>query len=453
MPPETKHLPVKDLVIDLGNYRTLYQNSEVDAVIAMIAVRPDPFWALMESLLDDGYHPTENILVLKDLSQGQPNFGVKEGNRRIGALKLAFGYIKSNRIDIPEDLEAKIKKITPDWKKANLTVPCTIYESADAEVVDKIVNLTHGKSQLAGRDVWRAVGRARHNRDKNGASEPALDVLEKFLRNTSDLSPSQVISWGGDYPITVLDEALKNLAPRCSFESAKAMADKYPEIDKFRKPLDKLVKQIGFRLLGFGDVRDESEDFAVPFGFPPKPPAKGEGGNGGGEGKGEGGKGKKSRRKTRATGLDDVRTVRRKLRSLSPSGKDREKVVTLIDELATLNLSTHPHAFCFVLRCVFEISAKAFCDEHKLKRTDDKGNDLSLAKVLKNVTNFLTKDSKDLAKTKDLHGAFGELKEGTGVLSVTSMNQLVHHKTFSVKDTHICAVFSNIFPLLEEMNH
>ena len=63
--PTTNLLSVKQLKLDLNNFRTVPQKNEISAVHAMISINPDWFWALMESLLADGYHPTENIIVLK----------------------------------------------------------------------------------------------------------------------------------------------------------------------------------------------------------------------------------------------------------------------------------------------------------------------------------------------------------------------------------------------------
>ena len=79
----TRHCDVADLRLDLRNFRTVPQKSELAAVRAVVSANPDWFWALTESLLDDGYLPTENILVLEN---GTPGSGlvVKEGNRRIG---------------------------------------------------------------------------------------------------------------------------------------------------------------------------------------------------------------------------------------------------------------------------------------------------------------------------------------------------------------------------------
>lgn len=59
-----KPVAVKDLTLDVANFRTRRQSSEEQALVAMVSTSPDRFWALMESLIQDGYLPTESILVL-----------------------------------------------------------------------------------------------------------------------------------------------------------------------------------------------------------------------------------------------------------------------------------------------------------------------------------------------------------------------------------------------------
>ena len=61
--PLTQAVSISDLVLDLKNFRTVEQENESEAVQAMIAVSPDYFWGLMDSLIQDGYLPTENIIV------------------------------------------------------------------------------------------------------------------------------------------------------------------------------------------------------------------------------------------------------------------------------------------------------------------------------------------------------------------------------------------------------
>ena len=88
--PTTAQIEVSKLKLDLKNFRTVPQKKEADAIKAMISIKPDRFFAVMESIIEDGYLPTENIIVLKD---GTDNI-VKEGNRRIAALKLIHGLYK-----------------------------------------------------------------------------------------------------------------------------------------------------------------------------------------------------------------------------------------------------------------------------------------------------------------------------------------------------------------------
>jgi hypothetical protein len=153
--------------------------------------------------------------------------------------------------------------------------------------------------------------------------------------------------------------------------------------------------------------------------------------------------------------MDDPRHVARTLRTFSPRGKNREKVASLQGELRELKLDKNPIAFCFLLRSMFEVSAKAYCIDHKaegLTAVAKDGRDKPLVDVLREITNHLTNSKKDKEAVKRLHGAMTELGRHDGILSVTSMNQLVHNPKFSLRVSDIVLLFGNIFPLLEEMN-
>jgi hypothetical protein len=180
--PTTNDLQVKQLRLDLTNFRTVPQADETHALHALVSIDPDHFWGIADSLLEYGYLATENIVVLKASADDKQPI-VKEGNRRIGALKLILGLLTLKDLDIPSSIQDKINaKATSDWEKINSDVPRLIYESNEAEAADRVVARTHGYAELAGRLKWNAVARARHNRDKNGAKEPMLDLLEKYLK-------------------------------------------------------------------------------------------------------------------------------------------------------------------------------------------------------------------------------------------------------------------------------
>jgi hypothetical protein len=148
--------------------------------------------------------------------------------------------------------------------------------------------------------------------------------------------------------------------------------------------------------------------------------------------------------------------VKALLREWTPRGAGREKVVDLRKEAMALDIRKTPLAFCFVLRSLFEVSTKAYCADHASSggpsATKPGGGDKKLASVLKDVSRHLTNNNQDMTLVKALHGATTELSKPEGLLSVTSMNQLVHNPSFSIQAGDICMMFSNVFPLLKAMS-
>lgn len=459
--PETKPVAVKDLTLDLQNYRTVRQADEKAAVEAMISTSPDRFWALTESLLQDGYLPTESVIVLRNGAVGK--LTVREGNRRVAALKLIHKILPLSAFTVPDNIATQIKSVSSSWRADNNAVPCTIYDPDDAATVDRIVTLAHGKGEKAGRDQWNAVARARHNREANSASEPALDLLEKYLENGKNVTSHQKGRWAGAFPLSVLAEAMKRLAPRLGATSAPVLASQYPNI-KHRDVLEAIIHDIGMEHLGFDGIRRKETDFAESYGLPALKTRKtGETGGSaktaGAQGKAKGQTAGSSATKSaaqKAVATGDPRGLKRLLKEFTPRGRRREKVAALKGEIVSLDVTKTPLAFCFVLRSMFEISAKACCADHAASggpsATKASGEDKHLVDVLRDITKHLTNNNADRAKAKLLHGAMAELAKAQGILSVTSMNQLVHNPRFSVAPSDIAIVFANIFPLLEEMN-
>jgi hypothetical protein len=457
--PETEQLPVKDLSLDLRNYRTVRQADEKSAVEAMSSASPDRFWALADSLIQDGYLPTESIIVLRD---GSGRLIVREGNRRLAALKLIHSFLPLTHLNVPNDIARRIGAISPKWLRDNDTVPCTIYESADAATVDRIVTLAHGKGEKAARDQWNAVARARHNRDANGANEPALDLLEKYLKEGKNVTPDQAARWAGAFPLTILAEAMKRLAQRLAVTSSPALAKEYPAV-KHREKLEAIIHDIGMENLGFEGIRRKDKDFVETYGIPLRRTKGTSSSSGSASSSKRDGKSKAGSTRTvtsvvtqKALAMGDPRAVRRLLRDFGPRGKKREKVVTLRDEAIRLDLNHTPLAFCFVLRSMFEVSAKAYCADQKSaggpSTTKSGGEDRPLVNILRDITNYMTGNGSDKQKVKELHGPMTELGRRDGILSVTSMNQLVHHPRFSVLPADVAILFGNVFPLLEAMN-
>ena len=460
----TSQVEISKLSLDLHNYRTTPQKSEKSAIKAMIAIKPDRFFGVLESVLVDGFLLGENIIVLKVGS----DLIVKEGNRRVAILKLLHGKFKLDDFALPASIKTKIKAIDATWKKNNLKVPCAIYDSSEADKVDKIVSLFHGKGEKASRDPWSSIAKARHNRDK-GISEPGLDLLEKYLKYGKNWTNQQKERWAGDYPITVLDEAIRKIAVRLGAQNAIDLSEQYPKISAASE-LDEIIKDIGLEQIRFETIRDTHNDFAQLYGIAPIPTAQGNVQTNGSSGVSPSLTPTPSGRPTpKPTGTprisapptahasNDPKHVADLLKKFTPRGSNRGKVVTIRDEIKKLKIKDNPIAFCFLLRSMFEISAKAYCDDHSISLSKPSKNgkppvDKTLVELLSEITTRLTNNNTDKLMVKKLHGALTEISKPSGVLSVTSMNQLVHSTAFSIAPNDICILFGNIYPLLVSMN-
>lgn len=481
--PTTSQIEISKLTLDLKNFRTVPQRKESDAIKAMISIKPDRFFAVMDSIIEDGYLLTENIIVLND---GTDNI-VKEGNRRIAALKLIHGFFKLDDFGLPSSIITSINRIDTAWKAENLMVPCTVFSITEVDKVDRVVALAHGKGEKASRDPWNSVARARHNRDVKGANEYALDLLEKYLKKGMNLNNQQKDRWGGEYPLTVLEEALRKSFARMGFANVGELVTKYPH-NKFLQALENILLDIGLEQIKFETIRNAQLDFPTNYGIPPivippqtpnNPPSPNVGGNANTANITSGQNPNNSNTPPtqsanttvnnnataapsvtapvppsppKAVAINDPRHVANLLKKFAPRGANRQKVVTLRDEIRKLKIADNPIAFCFLLRSMFEISAKAYSKDHSLSMTKAGGGNKSLVEVLKGVTSHLTNNNSNLAMVQIQHGALTEIAKPDGILSVTSMNQLVHNPSFSIAPSDICILFSNIYPLLEAMN-
>lgn len=404
---------------------------------------------------------------------------------------------------MPHQLSERIKNLPKEWKEENSKVPCTVYSESEEDLVDRIVTRTHGKGQKAGRDSWEAVARARHNKIANGATEPGLDLLEKYLTHGENLTAEQKTRWAGKYNLTVLDEAIKKIAPRFSVNTSPELA--------------KIIQKSHIKGTGRDNLRhwrripnvyrhSRISGLCTPFrrspiassgnpgtpsgastpGSPPNGPSAANSGsnatgsnpsststsqsgsgsssttNGGAGNNGvpSGAKpspGSSPTGKPATTATNDERSMRRSLRTLKLFGPNRSKVETLRKEALKLKLKDNPIAFCFLLRSMFEISAKAYCQDHASDPTPPKstkadGTDRTLSEVLRDVVSHLTQNGSDKQMQRLLHGPLTEIQRKDGILSLTSMNQLVHNSSFTIIPNDIPILFSNIFPLLDHMN-
>jgi hypothetical protein len=101
---------------------------------------------------------------------------------------------------------------------------------------------------------------------------------------------------------------------------------------------------------------------------------------------------------------------------------------------------------------MFELSVKAYAKDHKSANIKlmDGSSERPLRKLLGDIANHLMQGNPEVQKA--IKPAFVELSNSKGILSVDSLNQLVHHPHHSITTPELCVVFHRVFPLLQAMN-
>lgn len=461
-----KLLSVSELRLDAENPRIGVHGTEKEIVNALIEAHPQEFWNLMESLLEDhGYEPTENVLVL----QTDNAFIVKEGNRRIAALKVIGGEVHPDH-DLPQSLKDMIGLLPAKWKDANRAVPCLVYQVSEKAKLEKIVSRIHGKKARAGRLMWESLAKARDHR-KNGGSEPALDILDRYLERGPKLKKyAPKDRWDGAFPYSVLDEAVKKMAPLMGKKNSKELADAYPKemSQKHAATIEHVIYDIGMEHVQTRDFRNEAWVSKYGLGSSGKPGISEEQPRGKSNDKTAVDKRVKpgTSGKAKAPAVTDPKSVSKRMGSLGIHGFGREKLQSLRIEATKINLKHGGHAFCFLLRSMFEISARAYCMDHKaaglsFKYTADvvskkgktvhrKGEVKALKVVVGEVVAHIVVN--DPEKKGVLNKALSVMSKTDSPLSIDSLNHLIHSNDYSVNINDICVHFNNVYPLLEAMN-
>ncbi|WP_339096237.1 hypothetical protein WDJ50_02800 [Deinococcus sp. VB142] len=490
--PEARIVEISDLHLDLENYRTTPQENEAAEYDAFIRIKPQRVWGLMESLLDDGYLPTENIIVIDD---GEKLI-VKEGNRRVGALKIITGKLKVST-DLPDHIQKKINSKTKSELDELTRVPCNIYTPQDARAVDRIIELTHAKSESASRDNWSAISRARHSY-ANGGKEYGYVLISKFMKDSTKLKADTKIRWSGEYPISVLDDIMKKKEFTAIFgaKNAEELAKKYPQIDH-RERLDQFLTEIGEETIGFKQIRGDAlkqtlaslkddstaqnsksdkRTSSAPASATSGQPAENvslkkvgsEDSHSSSESRSSEQSATPAKKSRRPKASNDVTSVTEFMRDLEISGKGTEKLEAIRQEMLDLDLNRTPFAYAYLLRSFLEIAAKNYIMYRPgLKTTVHKpsGDEKMLMVILRDLIDEIAPPPKGPAydaldkaaqaavkqRSKDMHPSKIAVTSDTSYLSINGLNTAVHHGRFHIVIKDLVSEFRNLTPLIEEL--
>lgn len=235
--PKTCKISLKKLLLDEANPRIQKVQSQANCIRAIYNDKPDAFKELLSSIIRKGFFQGENILVMPH-PEKKGYYIVKEGNRRISALKVLHQAKVLIKEGILQELKHYIAKISKQTLSLTETVPCLSFTSEEIEDLENEIATRH-LSGNSPRLEWPPVRKAKKERERTGKYNPALDLLERYLESHPHLIPE----WELTYPLTILEDFIKPLSLFLGYNDSAALSMAYPD-DATQSTIDNLIEEI-----------------------------------------------------------------------------------------------------------------------------------------------------------------------------------------------------------------
>ena len=205
MPHTDDEVPVAKLVLDPGNPRHPFQDSQRDIHVWMTQGRGrigDKLATLAKSIVSHGLNPAERLMVTPDPKKAD-EFLVLEGNRRLAAVKFLNDPGKAPT----REWQERFKKLQgPDFV-AIKKLRCIIFDSPEEAYY--FLELKHlGQASGAGVVPWDTEQKARHalRVKQQSRHHKAIDVVDYIKSHSKDSEARRYATSGT--PITTLDRVL-----------------------------------------------------------------------------------------------------------------------------------------------------------------------------------------------------------------------------------------------------
>jgi hypothetical protein len=365
-------ISIGNLLLDVGNYRIVRQDSQKAARDAIIEEEGRKLVTLARDIIDNGLSPIDLQMVV-DAEDGNGNYIVIEGNRRLVAIQL---MLKPELAEYTP-LHSAFKRLNKAHADAIPRVlDCVIVPSKPAGMV--WIDRKHKSGlQGAGTEPWSAIAKARADADR-GESRPELDAVNFVLANPSLPEALRRKLEGSEFNISTLKRLVdtKELqqAAGLSLEEGKLLSNQ--DKDRVQAILTDVVDVIasgrhkGEKWIERNiDTPDKREDFVEtivakhprrkrasgrwivsgkPVKAPPKPA--------------------KAKRKATPSTDDQPNLIPKGFKLELPTGKINDIFV----ELKTLDIARYRHAVSVLLRIFIDFSLDDYIEKHGIRLPTDK---------------------------------------------------------------------------------
>lgn len=419
-------ISVGNLLLDIGNYRIVKQDGQVATRHAIIEEQGRKLVKLATDIVTVGISPIDLTMVI-DAGDGNNNFIVIEGNRRLAALQLMLKPELAEGTEVHAAFQKLNKQHADSIPKV---LECVIVASKKSGLV--WINRKHASGlEGAGTEAWAAIGKARSDADQ-GIARPDLDAINFVLTQPNLDSKVRHILQGSGFNITTLQRLVEAKdaqdAIGFSVQEGKIVTDQ--DKDRIAGIFTELATIIATGKHGadkFTERHVDTEEHRTTFldKILPKHPKKKKSDSPwevSGKPKMVTLKGKKAKTKTTPSTDEQVNLVPRKFKLVLPAGKIND----IFDELKELDATKRRHAVSVLFRVFFEFTLDDYVTKHSIqlpKENNGKVKDRLIDKLNASISYAKTTN---LMTDKELKPINVAMSDKNSFLSPETLNAYVH---------------------------
>jgi len=444
---ERDRISIGNILLDLSNYRHGVAGSQKEARDAIIAEQGKKLSVLAKDIAENGLNPFDIPLVI-NAEDGNKNFIVIEGNRRITAINLMM------KPELAEGtpIHAAFKRLN---KNSSDSIPkvidCIIAPSKQSGLI--WINRKHANGlEGAGTEPWSSIAKARADIEQ-GIPRPDLDAVNFVLTN-EQLDPAvREVLEGSRFNLSTLERILTTKEAQSSIgfsvQDGKLISDQ--EQQWLKGVITEIVTVIATSLHDdkkFTERDIDSQDKRAAFsasmiskhpgkkkadspwqisGRPKaiKPPSK-----------------PKPNASKSTTSTDDRTTLIPKGFKLAlPSGKIND-IFSM--ELKKLHVVNHRHAVSVLFRVFFEFTLDGYISKHGIRLpTDNRGRPTdSLKARLTHVVNHCEKNN--LLTKDELKPIRNAITNKNALVASDTLNAYVHSKLLNPDPMELKITWNNV---------
>ena len=446
-------ISVGNLLLDTSNYRINRQDSQKAARDAIITEQGTKLVKLAEDIIQYGLNPFDLPMVI-DAADGNQNFIVVEGNRRLTSIMLVMNPELAKDTAIHS---AFIKLNRNHADSVPRIFPCVIAKNRkEAQVW---INRKHANGlEGAGTEPWSAMAKARADQDQ-GRARPDMDVIDFMLAEGTISDKTRKALESSKFNLTTLERMLttKELQDELGLTLKGGKIYSYYDKPWLTAVVSDLVTTIAEGKFQNGDRAgkkfterevdspEKREDFvqALIKDHPKRKKAPSQWLVGGTGGKAVSKKKALPAAKQTPTLADQPNLIPKTFKLALPAGKINDIFI----ELKKLDIRIHRHAGSVLMRVFLELSIDAYLESEEVPLGDEKYS--TLLKKFRATIQLLEKNG--IMTQKELVPIKTELSDKNSLVSPVTLNAYIHSKWMEPDELRLKVTWANLQLMLERL--